>query len=506
MNSAYYSKKAAKQIAANLEYKTMIEMDARNWVVKSATRWSGWNAAESVYFESPLLFEGDINFEKNFEPLVVSDKDSRSVNLLVSLSKMIKRGAEMCLSDPNWSIMFLSFASAHMPNDHQNLSKYSDEVDGLFEQLVASVNADAEIAKLRSSMSHILRKPGDSVQTPLYRLKTCYEMLLQINYPELALETVKIRADNYCCNCVKFLVSPNTSKIIAEYVTLKQQRGEHLNLMKLCNLVTSHEAGNPTDRLQQAMSLPVSATRLDTSMTAASNVEELLVASSGLSQPGFSKGHRSRSGTPGRNFDSRGRSPFKQRANGTWNTETNNKTFKNEHWEQRKFSSSPGRRNDTFVKGHLNKEKPQNQMRGNTPNRSVFRSPGGRYYRQMSRSPGRARSGSRNQRGRSKSPRQKNCLRCHSASHMADRCPHYPYYQGSGCERCGGLHSTNAHKNHLDRAGSARRLSVQRVAQTHNTELEVAAENGGNGGQGQGQPNMFRTSGFDNIFGQPKNG
>ena len=132
--------------------------------------------------------------------------------------------------------MFLSFASAHMPNDHQNLSKYSDEVDGLFEQLVSSVNADAEIAKLRSSMSHILRKPGDSVQTPLYRLKTCYEMLLQINFPDLELDKVKIQADNYCCNSVKYLVSPNTSKIIAEYVILKQQRSEHLSLVKLCNV------------------------------------------------------------------------------------------------------------------------------------------------------------------------------------------------------------------------------------------------------------------------------
>ena len=168
---------------------------------------------------------------------------------------------------------------------------------------------------------------------------------------------------------------------------------------------------------------------------------------------------------------------------------------------QRKFSSSPGRRNDTSVKGQLNREKTQNQIRGSTPSRSVFRSPGGRYYREMSRSPGRARSGSRDQRGRSKSPRR-GCLRCNSASHMADRCPHYPYYSGSGCEKCGGLHSTSAHKNHLDRAGSARRFSVQKVAQNHHTELEVAAENGGN----EKGPNMFKTSGYENIFGPPKNG
>ena len=172
MNSAYYSERAKKQVAADLEGRTLIDMDSRSWVVKSSTQWSGWNAAESTYYDSPLLFEGDINFEKNFEPLIVSDKDSKSVNLIVSLSKMIKRGADMCLSNANWSILFLSFANMHMPNDHQNLSKYSDEIDGLFEQIVASVNADSEIAKLRTSMSHISRKPGDSVQTPLYRLKS----------------------------------------------------------------------------------------------------------------------------------------------------------------------------------------------------------------------------------------------------------------------------------------------------------------------------------------------
>ena len=99
--------------------------------MKTATRWSGWNAAQSIYYETPLLFEGEIHFDKNFEPLVVADKDSHSVNLLVSLSKLITKGNEMCLSDPNWSVMFLSFASIHMPNDHQNLMKYSDD-SGIF--------------------------------------------------------------------------------------------------------------------------------------------------------------------------------------------------------------------------------------------------------------------------------------------------------------------------------------------------------------------------------------
>ena len=41
----------------------------------------------------------------------------------------------MCLSDSNWAVMFLSFASVYMPGDHPNLMKYTDDVDGLFEDL-----------------------------------------------------------------------------------------------------------------------------------------------------------------------------------------------------------------------------------------------------------------------------------------------------------------------------------------------------------------------------------
>ena len=57
----------------------------------------------------------------------------------------------MCLSDENWSNLFLTFAKHHMANDHQTLSKYCDDVDNLFDQIVGAVNADSEIAKIRTS-------------------------------------------------------------------------------------------------------------------------------------------------------------------------------------------------------------------------------------------------------------------------------------------------------------------------------------------------------------------
>ena len=174
-----------------------------------------------------------------------------------------------------------------MANDHQTLSKYSDDVDNLFEQIVGAVNADSEIAKIRTSLANITRRPGESIQTPLYRLKTLYEMLIQINFPDLNPEKAKIRADNYACNVAKFLVTNNTAKVMTDYINIKQQRDERMNLTKICNIITTHEAGNPADRIQQVMNLPASATRLDATISAASNVEELMVAAAAFPNDNF---------------------------------------------------------------------------------------------------------------------------------------------------------------------------------------------------------------------------
>ena len=87
MNAAYYSKKAKNQVSSRLHGKDMVDMDGRNWIIKSSTSWRGWNASESVYYETPLLFEGEIGYEKNFQPLIVSDPASKSVNLIISLEE-----------------------------------------------------------------------------------------------------------------------------------------------------------------------------------------------------------------------------------------------------------------------------------------------------------------------------------------------------------------------------------------------------------------------------------
>ena len=159
------------------------------------------------------------------------------------------------------------------------------------------------------------------------------------------------------------------------------------------------------------------------------------------------------------------------------------------------FTCSPG------SGGRRSKEFRCLSMISNTPARSYFRSPGGRFYREVSKSPIRARSTSKDIRGRSKSPKRRVCLRCLSSSHLADECPLYAFYNGIACARCGGLHRTVAHKNDL----SGGRLSGQRMTRTNNAELEIAVDHGVTGGQGENRPNIFRATDANDIFGAQKN-
>ena len=538
MNSAYYSEKAKKQVSNGLQGKEMIDMDSRHWIVKSESEWKGWNASDSVYYDTPLLFEGDIKYEKNFQPLVVCDQASNSVNLILSLTKLIKKGAEMCLSDSNWVNLFLTFARNHMPNDHQTLSKYSDSIDTLFEQIVGSCNADAEIGKIRTALANITRKPGESIQTPLYRFKSLYEMLISINLPDLDSEKIKIRADNYSCNIAKNLVTPNTGKVLADYVVIRQQRDETVNLMKLCNVITTHESGNVADRIQHIMYLPSSASRLDATISAASNVEELLVATAALpaggsSTPQFRR--NSRPSTPDHRGGHRARSPYKQSGDNGWRRGRNGSVHtpggsihpppyssssrrnsgagdyirpysgrgrsgnrqRTPGYNQRRSNDRQGRSGDR--KSKSGDRGGSHRQRGHTPGRGDNRSGGNHWNDKSQRSTGnyhgsRGRSDGR----RSATPKQDHCMRCGSTNHLSKDCPVYPYYNGEECRVCGLMHNT---KYHRERSTSNRRNYPQRSVKSHHVGLESSKEDSQQATGVQIPTPQYNSTGFENIFG-----
>merc|ERR1712055_1206993 len=222
-------------------------MDSRSWVIKTDSVWRGWDPESSQYFEAPILFEGEIKFHQVYEQLVVSDKDSGSVNLIWTIKKLIKRGSDSCLSDENWIRLWLQFSQKYMSTSYPTVSRYSDNLETLFHTLVTNINADEELAKLRSTMARLHRRPGEQLQVPLYKLKSYYELLLGISFPQLDADTATIRADNYSANSAKYFVSANTGTVITKNIYYKVQKGEPVNVMNVCQVFGIHETSPPAD-------------------------------------------------------------------------------------------------------------------------------------------------------------------------------------------------------------------------------------------------------------------
>ena len=212
-----------------------------------------------------------------------------------------------------------------MTSAYPTLSRYSDDLETLFQTLVSNINADEEVAKLRSSMSKLSRSPGMPLQVPLYRLKSYYELLVGINFPQMDPDTVTLRSENYASNCTKFFVSKNTRVALESFVQMKMQKGEQTNVMSICQVVGRHDSDNPNDQIQSIMYLPEHATRLDTQLSTASNVEELFINSTRVD--------RYRGYEPFRNNNgSRRNSKSPAGSNGSGNVKPKDGFKRNSHW------------------------------------------------------------------------------------------------------------------------------------------------------------------------------
>ena len=181
------------------------------------------------------------------------------------------------LSPKNWIALWLQFSQKHMQSTFHNLSRYSDDLEALFTTLISNINVDEELAKLRASMSKLHRDPKMPLQCPLYKLKTCYELLLGINFPLMDQEEILTKSDSYALNCAKFFISRNTNLALESYIQLKLTKGEKLNTVLVCQLVQRHESTVTSDQIQTTLYLPEHCCRLDTSLVTATNTEQLFI-------------------------------------------------------------------------------------------------------------------------------------------------------------------------------------------------------------------------------------
>ena len=101
----------------------LCDVETRNFIVKSSSVWRGFDLETGAYLPDPLIFEGSLDFSRNFEPLVIVDRDSQAVNLIWSIQKLICKGEQMGLSQQLYVQLFLTFCKNFIPTSFQAVSR-----------------------------------------------------------------------------------------------------------------------------------------------------------------------------------------------------------------------------------------------------------------------------------------------------------------------------------------------------------------------------------------------
>ena len=64
-------------------------VDSRSWILKTRDCWNGFNPDTQTYFIKNIFFGGDLDWETNFNCLVISDYQSKSINLIHTIKSFI---------------------------------------------------------------------------------------------------------------------------------------------------------------------------------------------------------------------------------------------------------------------------------------------------------------------------------------------------------------------------------------------------------------------------------
>jgi hypothetical protein len=480
-------------------YENQCNVDSKSWILKQNSCWLGWNPDDNQYFSDPIEFGGDLNFERNFENLVISDGLSNSINLIWTIEFFLKKGQEMGLCDADWISVFLMMAKKYLPLVFTSLSRHSVNADSLFQELVSQINLDNEVAKLRSALCTICRKHQDQIHISVFRIKSLYQMILSINQPHLTEEKIETRSDYLAISCIQYLVTATTYTQFQTFIQLKAQEQEITGCSEACNFLASQEQASADFQLTATVYLPKPCSMLDLASLEASTINELVINATTKQGPnkdnGWSQNKREQR-TPERkdsrrsdgnrrdnrrfsNDRDRGRDKNKYQQEGGQRKDSMNKGYRRQYSSSReRYSERSGSNNSNKRNGSENKgNRDRGQRRGSGDrDRGQRRDSGNRGQRRDSgnRGQGRQRSSSRN---RGSPVRLRGCIRCGSDNHKGEECPRFDYWTGPPCSHCGYLHKDSVCPRFTrDRKPDNRRGKGQQVNSTELSSVDTLVQ------------------------------
>ena len=151
------------------------------------------------------------------------------------------------------------FSEKHLQGAHCSISRFTNDLDLLVNEILQQINGEGECCKLRDELMKICRTPKDSIPTILGKIKTLYISIYRIKYPEL----VERKSDVHSMNCIQKLLAPEMYNLYQKYYRLVLAEGDVMTTEMLSAFIRMTEATTAKHRITTTMYLPLNLANLD---------------------------------------------------------------------------------------------------------------------------------------------------------------------------------------------------------------------------------------------------
>ena len=252
-------------------------VNEKRWIIKNNDGWFGWIPEAQEYTNRPLIYGGDLDYNKVFERKVLRYQVSGTINLNRTMRKFLETFNSMGLTDEQICEILLELCKKHVPHQYSSLARHTNNAGKLWLELASSLNNDVEESKVRKAICGISRKVGEPINLALFDIKSLYDQLLDLTHPGLDPDEHEMKATKHACKCIEFLVSKGVKQLFETYQRDKVIHDEKINLVELVNMITTQENTKDEYKITQTMYLPPGCANLDIQPDVRVSAEHVLV-------------------------------------------------------------------------------------------------------------------------------------------------------------------------------------------------------------------------------------
>ena len=276
-NMAYQSRKGRQDLLVEVGMDPNDLVNEKRWILKTRECWLGWIPDAQAYTNSPLIYGGELDYDRVFERKVLKYQVSGTINLFRTMNKFLETFISMGLTDSQICEILLELCKKHVPHQYSSLARHTENAGKLWIELASSLNNDVEEAKVRKALCNITRKVSEPINLPLFDIKSLYDQILDLTHPGLDAKVHEEKATLHACKCIEFLVSKGIKKLFDNYQRDKVVHSEKINLVELVNMITQQENTKDEFKITQTMYLPPACSTLDIQPQVNTATEKIIV-------------------------------------------------------------------------------------------------------------------------------------------------------------------------------------------------------------------------------------